>query len=65
MKNRISLILMLCFFTFVAFCAGDKKGELYSNASGTTYCCCPGGVKICDSPECDKKICEAEVDVDI
>lgn len=30
----------------------EETGTLYSNASGTKYCCCPGGSRTCGAKQC-------------
>lgn len=30
----------------------EEMGTKYSNASGTKYCCCPGGSRTCGAKQC-------------
>lgn len=57
MKKKIIPILLFGAMFFTSINSFAAKGEKYSNSTGTFYCCCSGGEKECDHPQCADSVC--------
>ena len=57
MKKKILSFGFILSFMVICTNIFAAKGELYSNAAGDKFCCCPGGEKECNSGSCAASVC--------